>query len=94
MVIAILGQFVIGYAMDAGESGRGRGRGRGEGSGRGRGRGGGYDPFGDDRLLTVHVILGATILALAVIRLAWRLATPLPPWAQKKAADHIVHTCL
>ena len=82
MVIAILGQFVIGYAMDAGESGRGRGRGRGEGSGRGRGRGGGYDPFGDDRLLTVHVILGATILALAVIRLAWRLATPLPPWAQ------------
>ena len=77
MVLAILAQFVIGYVMDAG--GRGRGRGRGEGSG--RGRGGGYDPFGDDRLLTVHVILGSVILALAVVRLAWRLATPLPPWA-------------
>jgi cytochrome b561 len=82
MLIAILVQFVIGYAMDASESGRGRGRGRGEGSGRGRGRGGGYDPFGDDRLLTVHVILGGTILALGVIRLVWRLATPLPPWAE------------
>ena len=48
MVLAILTQFVIGYTMDAGESGRGRGRGRGEGSGHGRGRGGGYDPFGSD----------------------------------------------
>lgn len=81
MMLAILAQFVIGFTMDAGESGRGRGRGRGEGSGRGRGRGGGYEPFGDDRLLTIHVILGGTILTLAVIRLIWRLTTPLPPWA-------------
>jgi cytochrome b561 len=81
MVLAILAQFAIGFGMDAGGSGRGRGRGRGEGSGRGRGRGGGYEPFGDNHLLTVHVILGGTILTLAVIRLAWRLTTPLPPWA-------------
>ena len=42
---------------------------------------GGYDPFGDDRLLTLHVVLGGTILALATVRLVWRLTTPLPPWA-------------
>ncbi|HZB42165.1 MAG TPA: cytochrome b/b6 domain-containing protein [Ilumatobacter sp.] len=82
MVLAILSQFVIGYTMDAGESGRGRGRGRGEGSGRGRGQGGGYDPFGSDDLLTTHVVLGSAILVLAVIRVAWRLTTGLPPWAE------------
>ena len=80
MALAILTQFVVGFAMDAGGSGRGRGRGRGEGSG--RGRGGGYEPFGSNHLLTVHVILGSTILTLALIRLAWRLRTPLPPWAE------------
>jgi cytochrome b561 len=78
---AITAQFVIGYSMDAGESGRGRGRGRGGESGRGRGRGGGYDVFGDDRLLDAHVVLGVGILALATMRLSWRLLTPLPPWA-------------
>jgi cytochrome b561 len=78
---AVVTQFVIGYSLDVGGQGRGRGRGRGGESGRGRGRGGDYDPFGDDTLLTVHVVLGATILTLAVIRLLWRLTTPLPPWA-------------
>ncbi|MFD0004392.1 cytochrome b [Streptomyces sp. NPDC127178] len=82
---AIVVQFAVGYLLDVDDSGRGRGRGRGRGSGhgRGRGRGGedGYDPFGDDALLTVHVVLGATVLLLAAARLAWRLATPLPPWA-------------
>jgi cytochrome b561 len=81
MVVAIVAQFVVGYAMDAGESGRGRGRGRGVESGRGRGRGGGYEPFGDDRWLTLHVVLGSVILLLAVVRLWWRWRTPLPPWA-------------
>lgn len=82
MVLAILTQFVVGFSMDAGDRGRGRGRGRGSGDGPGRGRGGGgYEPFGGNHLLTVHVILGGTILALAVIRLVWRVATPLPPWA-------------
>jgi len=81
MVLAILGQFVIGFSMDAGSSGRGRGRGRGEGPGRGRGGGGGYEPFGSNHLLTIHVILGSIILTLAVVRLIWRFTTPLPPWA-------------
>jgi cytochrome b561 len=77
-------QFVLGYMMDADDSGRGRGRGRGRGGesgqGRGRGRGGDLDVF-DDPLVTAHVIVGCTILALATIRLTWRLTTPLPPWA-------------
>lgn len=29
----------------------------------------------------VHVVLGISILLLAVIRVGWRRATPLPPWA-------------
>ncbi|MGW6316414.1 cytochrome b [Streptomyces sp. NPDC055099] len=41
----------------------------------------GYGPFGDDTLLTVHVVLGGAILVLGLARLVWRLATPLPPWA-------------
>jgi cytochrome b561 len=86
MLAAIVAQFVVGYLLDGDESGRGRGRGRGGGSGRGRGRGGGYDVFGDDRLLNVHVVLGLGILALATVRLVWRLATPLPPWAPQLSA--------
>lgn len=81
VVVLIAAQFVVGYLLDGGASGRGRGRGRSGESGRGRGRGGGYDPFGDDTLLTVHVVLGATILVVAAARLVWRLTTPLPPWA-------------
>jgi cytochrome b561 len=80
---AIALQFIIGYVMDPGGGGRGRGRGRGGESGQGRGRGGdeGYDIFGDDALVSAHVVLGATILTLATIRLVWRRTTPLPPWA-------------
>lgn len=37
--------------------------------------------FGDDTLLTVHVILGASILLLAVVRLWWRRRSTLAPWA-------------
>jgi cytochrome b561 len=86
MVVAFGVQFAIGYRLDAdgGGHGRGRGRGRGEGSGhgRGRGRGGdGLDVFGDDTLLTVHVMLGVTILVLAAVRLYWRRRVGLPPWA-------------
>jgi cytochrome b561 len=80
-VLALATQLTIGYVMDVG----GQGRGRGGDSGRGRGRGGddvslGFDP-GDDTLVTAHVILGVTILTLALLRLLWRRATPLPPWA-------------
>jgi len=80
-VAALIAQFTIGYAMDAGESGRGRGRGRGGGSGRGRGRGGDLTVFGDDGLLTAHVVLGVTILVLATVRVWWRRRSTLPPWA-------------
>ncbi|MGW4055916.1 cytochrome b [Streptomyces sp. NPDC004779] len=81
VVIAFTAQFVLGYALDASESGHGRGRGRGGGPGRGRGRGGGYEPFGDDAVLTAHVLVGALIVALGLARLAWRRRVGLPPWA-------------
>ena len=74
----VIAQFVVGYLMDD-EGGHGRGRGRGEGSGHGRGRG------GDDEvisLLPVHVTLGITILVVAILRVFWRVSTPLPPWAE------------
>lgn len=85
VVLAIAVQFAIGYLLDVDDSGRGRGRGRGRGEepgkGQGRGRGGddGYELFGDDTLLTAHVLLGLAILLLGTVRLVWRLTTPLPP---------------
>ena len=93
IALAVGAQLAIGYLMEADDSGRGRGRGRSGESGHGRGRGGGYDPFGDDALLTLHIVLGATILALAAVRLAWRLRTPRPPWAPGLSAleRRIVH---
>lgn len=81
-VAALATQFTIGYSLDVGGRGRGRGRGRGGESGRGRGRGGDIEVFGDNRLLTVHVLLGVTILVLAGVRLAWRRRSTLPPWAE------------
>jgi cytochrome b561 len=80
-VAALATQFTIGYLLDVDGRGRGRGRGRGEGSGHGRGRGGDLDVFGDNRLLTAHVLVGVTILVLATVRLWWRRRTTLPPWA-------------
>ncbi len=29
----------------------------------------------------IHVLLGVSLLVLGVVRVAWRRATPLPPWA-------------
>jgi cytochrome b561 len=48
-------------------------------------------PRGDDdagglALLPVHVGLGLAIIALATIRLVWRVTTPLPPWAETLSA--------
>lgn len=86
-VLALAGQFIVGYSLDDG-SGRGRGRGRGRsgesGRGRGRGRGGEYD-LSENRLLLAHVILGVTILVLTLVRIWWRRRTPLPPWAPQLA---------
>lgn len=44
------------------------------------------DQAGGIALLPVHVGLGLGILALTVVRLVWRLATPLPPWAEQLSA--------
>jgi cytochrome b561 len=95
--LALGAQFLVGYRLDD-DSGRGRGRGRGRsgegdddgGGGSGRGRGGdreedggeGLLGLGDDALLAVHVGLGLTILALAVVRVLWRRHAGLPPWAE------------
>ena len=81
-VVALVAQFTVGYVMDPGDGGRGRGRGRGGDSGRGRGRGGDEELADNiDGLLALHVGLGLTILALALLRVAWR-RTGLPPWAE------------
>jgi cytochrome b561 len=40
----------------------------------------------DDSLLTAHVALGLTILALTVFRLWWRRRQGLPPWASTLSA--------
>lgn len=34
----------------------------------------------------VHVLLGLSIIALGVVRVLWRSATPLPPWAEALSA--------
>ena len=84
---ALVAQFALGYLLDVGGNGRGRGRGRGGESGRGRGRGGDdLDIFGDDAVLTAHVVVGVTILVLTMVRLYWRRRTSLPPWADGLSA--------
>jgi cytochrome b561 len=92
-VLALAGQFAVGYTMDADASGRGRGRGRGRGDdsgrGRGRGRGGELDVF-DDPLVTTHVALGVAILCLALARVWWRRRSDLPPWAPTLSASERV----
>ncbi|MGH1563218.1 cytochrome b [Mumia sp. DW29H23] len=66
-VLALLAQLLVGYTMTGG--------------------GGPLDGWVDsaydgdeDLLLPVHVALGVGILALAIVRLTWRLASTLPPW--------------
>lgn len=68
MVVALAAQFVVGYAMET------------------------FDDlldglvdrwFGgeDDLLLVLHAGLGVTILLLGLVRVGWRRAVGLPPWA-------------
>lgn len=84
LTVGLLGaQFAVGYLMDDDGGGRGRGRGRGQGSGQGRGRGGDASDFEGIDLLPVHVTLGVAILLVAIARVAWRLGTELPPWAER-----------
>jgi cytochrome b561 len=88
-VSALVAQVVVGYTMDADDSGHGRGRGRGRSgeSGRGRGRGGEDDDLtlldGPLDLVDLHVLLGVAIIVLALVRILWRATTPLPPWDER-----------
>jgi cytochrome b561 len=93
-VAVLIAQFAVGYLMED-EGGRGRGRGRGgdgSGQGRGRGRGGGEEEV--ITLLPLHVGLGILILVIAIVRVYWRVSTPLPPWdeslsgAERMIAHH------
>jgi cytochrome b561 len=43
---------------------------------------GGLFDDGDWSLAELHVVLGVSIMALAAVRVVWRWATPLPPWAE------------
>jgi cytochrome b561 len=101
-VLAIAAQFTVGYTMELDDGGHGRGRGRGgdddsSGHGRGRGRGGEDDDLslfdGQFDLIDLHVLLGVTILVLAVLRVLWRSTTPLPPWDPRltRANQRFVH---
>jgi cytochrome b561 len=94
---AILGQLLVGYSMSFDdEGGHGgdedglaaldHGPGGGSDGGSGGGSGGGDDGY--DHLFgsgfglpELHVVLGLTILGLGVLRVAWRYAGGLPPWA-------------
>jgi cytochrome b561 len=37
-------------------------------------------------LLPLHVGLGILILVVAIVRVFWRVSTPLPPWAESLSA--------
>jgi cytochrome b561 len=69
----LVAQFVLGYAMEGladwllGEM---------DSLGHGRGDGG-------ERLVFAHAWLGSIILAIALLRIGWRLTTPLPPWDER-----------
>jgi cytochrome b561 len=40
------------------------------------------DGLEDSDVSTLHIGLGLAVLALGLVRLLWRRATPLPPWAE------------
>lgn len=88
-VLALVAQVVVGYTMDADDSGHGRGRGRGRSGESGRGRGGDREDDGlgvldgSFDLVDLHVLLGIAIIALALARIVWRSTTPLPPWDER-----------
>lgn len=92
-VAAISAQYAVGYSI-RGELDEHGGHGGDDvslaaldhGHGGGSGSGGGADGFDDlfsggFGLPELHVVLGVTILALGVVRVLWRVAGSLPPWA-------------
>lgn len=68
MLSAIGAQFVIGYGIDRNDDLAEWAFER-------------WLPGQDDLLVLLHVALGAAILLLAIVRLAWRSLAGLPPWA-------------
>jgi cytochrome b561 len=89
---AITGQFVVGYSIrgefddHGGDDGALAALDHGHGGGSGSGKGGGEDGFeglfsGGFGLPELHVTLGLTIIGLGVLRVIWRYAGSLPPWA-------------
>jgi cytochrome b561 len=76
-VVLLLAQFVLGYGME------GLAEALFEENSSGHGRGGDRARAGDDQLVFAHAWAGGAILALVVVRLVWRCATPLPPWSER-----------
>jgi cytochrome b561 len=74
-VAALAAQFTLGYAQE----GLSEWLTETDSSGRGSGD-------ADEALVFAHGWLGGAIVALALVRLLWRTATPLPPWAEQLTA--------
>jgi cytochrome b561 len=72
-LVLLLAQFVLGYAMEGLADWL-----LGEMDSLGHGRG-----DGDERLVFAHAWLGGVIVAIALVRIGWRLTTPLPPWDER-----------
>ena len=84
-VLLLAAQFVLGYGME------GFAETLFEEDSSGHGHGGDRTRAGDDQLVFAHAWLGGAILAVAVIRLGWRWATPLPEWSERlTSADRVV----
>lgn len=73
--VLLVAQFVLGYGMEGFAEALFEEDSSGHGGDRMR--------AGDDQLVFAHAWLGGAILALAVIRLGWRWATPLPSWSER-----------
>lgn len=76
-VTLLVVQLVLGYGMEA------LAEAWFEEDSSGRGSGGDRIRAGDDQLVFAHAWIGGAILALAVVRLVWRQATPLPDWSER-----------
>lgn len=74
-VLLLIGQLVLGYGMESFAEALFEDDSSGHGGDRTR--------AGDDQLVFAHAWLGAAILVLAVVRLLWRWATPLPEWSER-----------